>query len=135
MIGKNMAPGLNRNFASEEWPRVKREYWHDARRTAWEVMNEDKLNIIGSDIDKEAIKAAKENAENIGLEEDIKFIVKDIRDLKINDQYGVIISNPPYGERLGNKKEIEELYIDMGGKIFKKIRYLFYIYTDFQRGL
>ncbi len=119
MIGKNMAPGLNRNFASEEWPRVKREYWHDARRTAWEVMNEDKLNIIGSDIDKEAIKAAKENAENIGLEEDIKFIVKDIRDLKINDQYGVIISNPPYGERLGNKKEIEELYIDMG-KIFKK---------------
>ncbi|NMA87302.1 MAG: class I SAM-dependent RNA methyltransferase [Tissierellia bacterium] len=136
MIGKNMAPGLNRNFASEEWPRVKREYWHDARRTAWEVMNEDKLNIIGSDIDKEAIKAAKENAENIGLEEDIKFIVKDIRDLKINDQYGVIISNPPYGERLGNKKEIEELYIDMG-KIFKKLdTYSIYILTsneDFEK--
>ncbi|MFS8541178.1 MAG: class I SAM-dependent RNA methyltransferase, partial [Tissierellales bacterium] len=69
MIGKNIAPGLNRNFASEEWPRVKKEYWRDARRQAWDLMLKDvKLKIIGSDIDDEAIKIAKENAYNIGLE-------------------------------------------------------------------
>ena len=63
MIGKNIAPGLNRNFASEEWPRVKKEYWHDARRKAWDAMLKDiKLNIIGSDIDEKAIDIAKENA-------------------------------------------------------------------------
>ena len=131
MIGKNMAPGLNRNFVSEEWPRIKREYWHDARRKAWETMDNDtKLNIIASDIDKDAIKAARENAENIGLEEDIKFMVKDMRDLNIKDKYGVIISNPPYGERLGNKKEIDELYKDMG-KVFKSLdTYSIYILTS-----
>ena len=137
MIGKNMAPGLNRNFASEEWPRVKREYWHDTRREAWELMdNQSQLNIIGSDIDKFAIKAARENAENIGLEEDIKFIVKDVRDFDFVDSYGVIVSNPPYGERLGNKNEIDSLYRDIG-KIFKKLdTYSIYILTsneDFER--
>lgn len=63
MIGKNIAPGLNRNFASEEWPRVKKEYWNDARRQAWDVMLKDfKLNIIASDMDKAAVEAAKQNA-------------------------------------------------------------------------
>ncbi len=131
MIGKNMAPGLNRNFASEEWPRVKKEYWHDARRRAWEVMDMDaNLNIIASDIDEEAIKIAKENAENIGLEEDIKFVVKDVRNLNVKNKYGVIITNPPYGERLGEKKEIEKLYKDMG-RLFKSLdTYSIYILTS-----
>lgn len=137
MIGKNMAPGLNRNFASEEWPRVKREYWHNARREAWDLMDrEPNLNIIASDIDKAAIKAAKENAENIGLEEDIKFMVKDIKNLNIKDKYGVIITNPPYGERLGEKKEIDKLYKDMG-EIFKPLdTYSIYVLTsneDFEK--
>lgn len=131
MIGKNMAPGLYRNFASEEWPRVKREYWNDARREAWDVMLDDgKLDIIASDIDHEAIKAAKENAQNIGLEEDIKFIIKDVRNLKLENNYGVIITNPPYGERLGDKSEIEKLYKDIG-KLFKPLdTYSIYVLTS-----
>src|SRR5699024_11992604 len=60
-----------------------KEYWNDARREAWDVMIKDfKLNIVASDIDKEAVELAKENAENLGLEEDIRFIAKDVRDLK-----------------------------------------------------
>ena len=131
MIGKNMAPGLYRNFASEEWSRVKREYWNDARREAWDVMLDDgKLDIIASDIDHEAIKAAKENAQNIGLEEDIKFIIKDVRNLKLENNYGVIITNPPYGERLGDKSEIEKLYKDIG-KLFKPLdTYSIYVLTS-----
>ena len=137
MIGKNIAPGLNRNFASEKWPRVKKEYWNNARREAWDVMFKDhKLKIIGSDIDREAINLARENAENIGLEDDIIFITKDFKDLEFRDEYGVIICNPPYGERLGEKEEISSLYKDMG-KIFMPLdTYSTYVLTsneDFER--
>ena len=131
MIGKNIAPGLNRNFVSEKWPRVKKEYWNDARKEAWDLMLKDyKLNIIGSDIDKKAIKAAKENAESIGLEEDISFITSDIRDMKLKNEYGVIICNPPYGERIGEKGEVYKLYKDMG-KILKALdTYSIYVLTS-----
>ncbi|HSH34758.1 class I SAM-dependent RNA methyltransferase [Schnuerera sp.] len=137
MIGKNIAPGLNRNFASEGWPRIKKEYWQDARREAWELMLRDfNLNIIGSDIDKKAIELAKENAASIGLEEDIKFINKDVRDFKFMNDYGVIICNPPYGERIGEEKEVEKLYKNMGD-IFSKLKtYSIYVLTsneDFER--
>lgn len=137
MIGKNIAPGLNRNFASEEWPRVKKEYWRDARRQAWDLMLKDvKLKIIGSDIDDEAIKIAKENAYNIGLEEDILFIRKNFRNFEFKDDYGVIICNPPYGERLGERKEVMNLYKDMG-KVFGKLStYSIYVLTsneDFEK--
>ena len=131
MIGKNIAPGLNRNFVSEKWPRVKKEYWNDARKEAWDLMLKDyKLNIIGSDIDKKAVKAAKENAESIGLEEDISFITSDIRDMKLKNEYGVIICNPPYGERIGEKGEVYKLYKDMG-KILKTLdTYSIYVLTS-----
>lgn len=137
MIGKNIAPGLNRNFASEGWPRIKKEYWQDARRKAWDVMLKDfNLNIIGSDIDKKAIDIAKENAANIGLEGDIKFITKDFRDFKFKDDYGVIICNPPYGERIGEEKEVDKLYKDMGKFLGKLDTYSIYVLTsneDFER--
>lgn len=131
MIGKSMAPGLNRSFASEEWPRVKKEYWNDARRKAWDVIDKDyKLNILASDIDKDAIKVAKENTYNIGLEEDINFVTKDVNDFKFEDDYGVIICNPPYGERLGDREEIYRLYREMG-KVFKGLdTYSIYVLTS-----
>lgn len=137
MIGKNIAPGLNRNFASEEWPRIKKEYWQDARREAWKLMFKDRqLDIIGADIDGKAIKIAKRNAESIGLEEDIKFIKKDVRDLSIEEQYGVIITNPPYGERIGEKDEIDRLYRDIGNKFRKLDTFSIYVLTsneDFEK--
>lgn len=131
MIGRNMAPGLNRNFASEEWPRVKKKYWQEARREAWELMDRDtKLNILACDIDKKAIKAAKENAESIGLEEDINFVVKDMRDLKVYDEYGVIITNPPYGERIGERDYVNKLYRDMGRRFKQLDTYSIYVLTS-----
>ena len=131
MIGKNMAPGLNRNFASEEWPRIKKEYWNNAKREAWDVMLKDfKLNIIASDMDKDAVKSAKENAESLFLEEDIRFITKDFRDLNIKEDYGVIICNPPYGERIGEKGEIQKIYKDMGKKFKGLDTYSIYVLTS-----
>lgn len=137
MIGKNIAPGLNRNFASEGWPRVDKRYWQDARREAWDLMLlDERLNIIASDIDEKAIKTAKKNAEVIGLEEDINFIRQDVRDLKIEEEYGVIITNPPYGERIGEKKEVEKLYIDIGNKFRNLDTFSIYVLTsneDFEK--
>lgn len=131
MIAKNIAPGMNRNFASEDWPRVKREFWQDARRDAWDAkLNDLKLNIIGSDIDKKSIEAARENAYEIGLEEDIKFLTRDFRDIEYKDEYGIVISNPPYGERIGEKNQINKLYKDMGN-IFRQLdTYSIYILTS-----
>lgn len=131
MIGKNIAPGLNRNFASEEWSRVKKEYWNDARRKAWEAVDDDiTLNIMASDIDEEAVRIAKLNVEYMGLEDDIKFVHSDFRDLDIENDYGVIISNPPYGERLGNTHEVGDIYKDMGKKFKELDTYSIYVLTS-----
>ena len=117
MIGRNIAPGLDRNFASEEWPRINKEYWIEVKKHAFSVIdNETKLNILGCDVDKRSILRARDNAANLGLEEDISFFMKDMRDVDLQDEYGVVITNPPYGERMGEKEEVHQLYKDLGGK-------------------
>lgn len=131
MIGKNMAPGLDRKFASEEWPRVKKEYWVKARQDAFKAINNDvKLNIMGCDIDKRSILRARDNAANIGLEDDISFFIKDMRDVDLNEDYGVVISNPPYGERMGEREEIHQLYKDLGAKLKELETWSTYIITS-----
>ena len=115
MIGKNMAPGLDREFAAEKWPRVKPEYWKKAKQEAFEAMDTDvKLHILGSDVDRKAILRARDNAANFGLEEDIAFFNKDFRDAELNNEYGVVVTNPPYGERIGEIEEVRELYGALG---------------------
>ncbi len=131
MIGRNMAPGLDRNFASEEWPRVKKEYWQEAKREAFEAIDtETKLHILGCDIDKRAIHRARDNAANLGFEDDIAFFNKDFRDAELNNEYGVVITNPPYGERIGEKEEIEELFKDLGSKFEELDTWSTYIITS-----
>lgn len=113
MIGRNIAPGISRKFASEEWEIFKGEEWKNARKEAYEAIDyESPLSIYGYDIDKEAIKASLMNAEEAGVLEDIIFINKDLREINIEGfgDFGVIITNPPYGERIGNRKEIEKIY-------------------------
>ena len=134
MIGKNMAPGLDRKFASEEWPRVKKEYWIEARQEAFKLIDNDvKLNIIGCDTDKRSILRARDNAANIGLEDNIMFFMKDMRDVDINEDYGVVISNPPYGERMGEIEEIQQLYVDLGVKMGDLETWSTYIITSEER--
>lgn len=131
MIGRNMAPGLDRKFASEEWHRVNREYWVDARKEAFKAMDtETKLHILGCDIDKKSILRARDNAANFGFEDDIEFFVKDFRDADLNNEYGVVITNPPYGERIGEKEEVEELYKDLGIKFKELDTWSSYIITS-----
>lgn len=131
MIGKNMAPGLDRKFASEQWPRVKKEFWTKARQDAFNAIdNEVVLNIMGCDTDKRSILRARDNAANIGLEDDISFFMKDMRDVDINEEYGVVISNPPYGERMGDIEEVHQLYKDLGEKLREHETWSTYIITS-----
>lgn len=112
MIARNIAPGLNRNFVSEEWEAIPSKLWKEERKKAYEVIDWDsELEIYAYDIDKRAIESAKENAAEAGVEEDIIFTLGDGGKMKSDGKEGgIIVTNPPYGERIGDRESIDELY-------------------------
>lgn len=115
MMATNTAPGINRNFTAENWERVPEKLWSSAREEASSLMKADSSpNIMGSDIDGQAVKLSRENAKKAGMDKYISFKRTDMRDIFLRDDNGFIICNPPYGERMGEKDEVEELYKDMG---------------------
>ncbi|MDI6603617.1 MAG: class I SAM-dependent RNA methyltransferase [Thermoanaerobacteraceae bacterium] len=137
LIGAKIAPGLNRKFVSEKWGRIHRKLWQDVREeAAGAIKKEIDLNIKGYDIEQNAIKLSIENAHKAGVDKYIRFRNIPIKDLKTDDKYGIIICNPPYGERMGKLKEAEMLYKEMG-RIFKNMEtWSYYILTsheDFEK--
>ncbi|MGF1400682.1 THUMP domain-containing class I SAM-dependent RNA methyltransferase [Streptococcus infantarius] len=115
MIGMNIAPGFNRDFAFEEWNWVAADLVQKVRDEAEEKANYDiELDISGFDIDGRMIEIAKKNAEEAGLGDVIKLKQMRLQDLKTDKINGVIISNPPYGERLLDDKAVDILYNEMG---------------------
>lgn len=119
MIAKNIAPGLMRNFASENWDFIDKSHWKAARKEAYSKIDVNcKPEIYASDIDEKAIQIAKGNAKITGVDDCIRFEVKPLNKLDIkNIKYGICVCNPPYAERIGVLEEVEQLYKDMG-KIF-----------------
>ncbi len=131
MIGKNMAPGIDREFDADKWAKVPKEYWSEEKIKARKAIDHSvKLNLLGCDIDRRSILRARDNAANIGLEEDISFFIKDMRDVDLYDEYGVVITNPPYGERMGEKEEVERLYKDFGQKFKEHDTWSIYAITS-----
>ena len=115
MIGMNMAPGLHRHFAFEEWNWVDSDLVGCVRARALGQIKQDiQLDILGSDIDAHMVEIAKRNAEEAGVSEQIVFKQMRLQDLHTNKINGVIISNPPYGERLLNDDAVTKLYQEMG---------------------
>ena len=115
MIGMNIAPGFNRDFAFEEWNWVDADLVQKVRDEDEEKANYDiELDISGFDIDGRMIEIAKKNAEEAGLGDVIKLKQMRLQDLKTDKINGVIISNPPYGERLLDDKAVDILYNEMG---------------------
>lgn len=115
MIGMNIAPGFNRDFAFEEWSWVPKELVRAVRDEAESKADYDiELDISGFDIDGRMIDIAKRNAEEAGLADVIKLKQMRLQDFKTAKINGVIISNPPYGERLLDDKAIDILYNEMG---------------------
>ncbi|MFI3175146.1 MAG: class I SAM-dependent RNA methyltransferase [Bacillota bacterium] len=133
MLARNIAPGLQRKFACEEWSRIDKELWKAERKKAYEAIDYDVIpEIYGSDIDESAIALAKENAEKAGVDDCITFTVQSSTELTLPDEYGIIITNPPYGERLGEVKEVEELYRDLGGLMKQNPTWSTYLITSME---
>jgi len=115
LIGQNIAPGYNRDFISEEWPWMDMKIWDDARIEAEDLANYDQpLEILGTDIDHRMVKIAKENALEAGLSDLITFKQMQATDFTTTLTDGVIVSNPPYGERIGEREEIERVIRELG---------------------
>jgi putative N6-adenine-specific DNA methylase len=115
MIGWNIAPGLRRSFNSEGWPLVPEELWEAAREEAFDSVKDDiPLSIAGSDIDPSAIEVAEAAAKKAGFARDIKLSVIPIAKAKPEGEYGCIITNPPYGTRLGDEAEAEKALRELG---------------------
>ena len=133
MIGRNIAPGLNRDFASKHWPLIGERLWKEETKKAYLAIDHDiELNIFASDISKKNLEAAIENAEEAGVDDCITFGKSDFKDVNYKEDYGVLISNPPYGERLSEEHLVKKLYQDMG-KIFNKLEtWSKYILTSFE---
>lgn len=119
MIAKNIAPGANRNFASEKWSIIPEEMWINARDEAFSMENDSTPIIIGSDIDKNTLSIAAKNIEAAGFSDIIKLEHKPLSDISSEYEYGAIMSNPPYGERISDEAEVETLYREMG-KVFRE---------------
>ncbi len=113
--GLNIAPGINRSFAAEQWGFIGKGKWDTAREEFKSQEKRDRQFLVqGYDIDPHALNNARQNAQLAGVEKHIHFQQRDIRDLQSSDKYGFIVTNPPYGERLEDKKSVELLYKEMG---------------------
>jgi putative N6-adenine-specific DNA methylase len=116
MIGMNMAPGLNREFQAEDYKNIiPKKWWYEAVNEANDLITEDiTMDIQGYDIDETAIEAAIANARDAGVYEHIHLQRKAVSELSHRKKYGFIITNPPYGERLDEKKNMSKLYKEIG---------------------
>ena len=116
MMAANIAPGMNRSFTAEQWTNlIPRKMWYETVEEAREAIDMDvKVDIQGYDIDPDVVKAARENAKRAGVENLIHFQQRPVAQLRHPKKYGFIITNPPYGERLEDKKDLPELYSTIG---------------------
>lgn len=114
LMGKNIAPGLKRSFASEKWSDFPKSVWEEERKLARSKINNDEFRILGSDVDSRVLTAARENIKRAGVEELVALQKLPVKEFRSRKKYGCIVCNPPYGERTGDKKEVEDLYKTMG---------------------
>ncbi|MBO7156876.1 MAG: class I SAM-dependent RNA methyltransferase [Clostridia bacterium] len=136
LIGTNTAPGLNRNFAFENFikaPSIVEKVKEEAKDL---IVNDRTLRISGFDINKDAVSLAMRHAKNAGVDSLIHFQVSDMRNLRSRFSHGVIVTNPPYGERLLKEDELKELYRDFG-KVYRALdewsAYVITSYDNFEK--
>ncbi len=134
MIAMNMAPGMNREFTAEGWTNlIPKKEWYSVVEEASDLLEEEaEVNIQGYDIDGEVLKMARANAALAGVDKQIHFQQRDIINFSSPKKYGFVISNPPYGERLSSKKEMELLYRTIGNIIRENETWSFFLLSGFE---
>ncbi len=138
MIAANIAPGMGRHFQAEKWSGlIRSSLWREIREEAEAMVDTDiETDIQGYDIDGDIIKVARDNARRAGVDHLIHFQQRAVADLRHPKKYGFVITNPPYGERLEDKKNLPGLYREMG-EAFKRLdswsEYILTSYEDAER--
>ena len=133
MKGINMAPGMNREFISESWRTMDKKIWWDVRREAYAKLDEDtQFKIYGYDIDEEALEIARENVEIAGVSDYIEFRYGDATEFSSDEEYGFIVTNPPYGERLEDTDTVKMLYKQLGYTFRKLKNWSYYLITSYE---
>ena len=110
LIARNRAPGLDRSFDAQKWKWLDSRFWLDAASEAMDGEFDGSYDIWGGDIDPCAIRIAQENAVKAGVDDVVRFEVADAAALRCTGEYGQVVTNPPYGERLLEQQEAEALY-------------------------
>ena len=134
MIGLGIAPGMRRDFQAMSWDNIlPKTLFTQAKREAENLIDRNtKLSIQGYDLDSSALDAARGNLALAGLEGNIHFQQRDMRDISSAKKYGFIITNPPYGERLEEKAAMPQLYKEMGEAFARLDEWSYYIITGFE---
>ena len=134
MLAANMAPGMNREFLSENWPHlIPKRCWYDAVNEANDCLDlSAETDIQGYDIDGEIIRAARANAQAAGVDHLIHFQRRPVSELSHPKKYGFIVTNPPYGERLEEKKNLPELYRTFGEQFAALDSWSAYVITAYE---
>lgn len=136
LIAKNRAPGLNRSFSAMNFQCFDRRIWEDARDSARAREYNGDYNIVGSDIDPKALELARENARRAGVSDIVRFELADATSFERKTERGVIVTNPPYGERIMEKQEAEALYRGFGRAYLQSENWQLYLlssHTEFER--
>ena len=136
LIAKNRAPGLNRSFTAQRWQSIPPRVWQDEREAAREREFNGDYRIVGSDIDPKALEIARENARRAGVDDVVRFEQADAMQFDRQTERGVIVTNPPYGERIMEKQEAERLYRAFGAAYAKTENWQLYLlssHTEFER--
>ncbi len=132
LMARNIAPGLKRDFAAEQWPRLPKKLWQRVRQEADDAIDRERqVEIMGTDIDGEILKAARQNAERAGVLGDIHFQQMPVSEVRSSKHYGVLVTNPPYGERLGDRLAVTQLYQELAKTLRPLETWSFYILTAF----
>lgn len=134
MMAANIAPGMNRSFTAEDWENlIPKKAWYDAMDEAHDLVNTDiDVDIQGYDLNPDAVKAARQNAKDAGVERLIHFQERAVKDLRHPKKYGFIITNPPYGERLEEKKDLPVLYKEFGESFKRLDTWSAYMITSYE---
>ena len=134
MMAANMAPGMNREFLAEEWKNlIPKKCWYEAMDEANDLVKDDiSVDIQGYDIDGEIVRAARANAAAAGVDHLIHFQQRPVSQLSHPKKYGFLITNPPYGERIEDKKNLPELYTTIGERFAALDSWSAYIITAYE---
>jgi putative N6-adenine-specific DNA methylase len=137
LIAKNRAPGLNRSFSAQKWKWLDKKLWMSAADEAMDGEFDGDYEIWGGDIDPEAVALSQHNAQLAEVDDLVRFEVADAGTFHWGGMYGRVVTNPPYGERIMERREAEELYRAFG-KAWAKFPdgwklYLLSSHTEFER--